>query len=316
MKKITLLITLFISYIVTAQNNVTFSVDMAGQTFTQAYVSGSFNSWSGDSNPLTNTSGTIWEVTLPIADGEYEYKFTFDNWTGQEAFTQGDVCTITNYGNHNRRLVLDGADKTLPTAPFGVCVESQSNPGPHNVTFTVDMTGQTFTNVYVSGEFNSWSGTANMLTDQGGGIYSTTLPLNEASYQFKFTTDDWASQEGFNPGDPGTSTDGTFTNRYIAVDNAKSISTTWNLPEVLNINDFKTSANFVVYPNPSNYVWNISGQQTIDEIHIHDVLGKRVMSLSPRSNEVSIDSGTLPKGLYFAKMTTEFGSSSIKLIKQ
>jgi len=319
MKKITLLFSLLLCFVTSAQNNITFSVDMAGQSFTQAYVSGSFNSWSGDSNPLTDMGGGIWEVTLPIPDGEYEFKFTFDNWTGQEAFTQGDVCTITNYGNTNRRLVVAGADQTLATALFGVCAESSDgNNGPHNVTFNVDMSGApAFTTAYVSGEFNSWSGDANALSDMGGGIYSTTLPLNEASYQFKVTTDNWTQQEGFAPGDAGTSTDGTFTNRYIAVNGDKTLDFAWNVAKVLNVKTLNSVTNYSVYPNPAKNSWTIKSdsQIIIKTIQVFDVLGKQVMTLTPKTNEMSIDASTLPNGLYFAKMTTDLGSGSIKLIK-
>jgi endoglucanase len=82
----------------------------------------------------------------------------------------------------------------------------------------------------------------------------------------------------------------------------------------LGTNDFEL-ADFNVSPNPTNDVWNIKGQETINEIQVHDVLGKQVMTLAPKASEVSIDASTLPKGLYFAKMTTELGSGSIKLIK-
>lgn len=319
MKKLYFLTCLLASFSIHAQdNNITFSVDMTGQSFTQAYVSGSFNSWSGESNPLSNVSGNIWEATLPIPQGEYEYKFTFDNWTGQEAFTQGDVCTITNYGNHNRRLVVNGSDKTLATAPFGVCAESATNPGPHDVTISVDMTGQTFTNVYISGEFNGWSGTSNQLIEAvpGSGIYSSTFPLDEGSYQFKITTDDWAMQEGFNPGDPGTSTDGTYTNRYMQIDDAKTYDLVWNSPEILSIDELISSTELSVFPNPSKDVWNISSNQIIESVFVYDVLGKQVMNLQPNNTNVTIDATALPNGLYFARMVTELGSSSTKLIKQ
>lgn len=317
MKKIYFLLCLLASISISAQQNITFSVDMTGQTFTQAYVSGSFNSWSGDSNPLTDMGSGIWEVTLPITDGEWEYKFTFDNWTGQEAFTQGDVCTITNYGNHNRRLVVAGADQTLATAPFGVCAESATNPGPHNVTFNVDMTGApAFTQPYISGEFNGWAATDNPLTDSGDGVnFSITLPLTEASYQFKIQNDAWATQEGFNPGDPGTATDGTFTNRYISVDQDKTVSITWNAPQVLNALEFELSE-LQVYPNPSKDSWNIKSNQIIKSVFVYDVLGKQVISINNDVDQIKIDASQLTNGLYFAKVLTISGSKSIKLIKE
>jgi hypothetical protein len=85
-------------------------------------------------------------------------------------------------------------------------------------------------------------------------------------------------------------------------------------PGTLGLNDININ-DLNIYPNPSNNVWNIEGQETINEVQVYDVLGKRVMSLSPRTIDVSIDASTLPNGLYFAKMTTELGSGSIKLIK-
>ena len=83
----------------------------------------------------------------------------------------------------------------------------------------------------------------------------------------------------------------------------------------LGTEDFDNSQ-FAVYPNPSNNVWNIkSKNQTINAIQVFDVLGKQVMNVKPNDSDVELDASTLPKGLYFAKLTTEFGSNSIKLIK-
>ena len=45
------------------------------------------------------------------------------------------------------------------------------------------------------------------------------------------------------------------------------------------------------------------------------MLGKQVISLNPNSEEVTIDASELPTGLYFAKIATEIGSNSVKLIK-
>jgi len=82
----------------------------------------------------------------------------------------------------------------------------------------------------------------------------------------------------------------------------------------LSTNKFEL-ADFNVSPNPSNNVWNIKAQQTIDNIQVFDVLGKQVMDVKPNDSDVELNASVLPKGLYFAKMTTEFGSNTIKLIK-
>ena len=48
---------------------------------------------------------------------------------------------------------------------------------------------------------------------------------------------------------------------------------------------------------------------------VYEILGKQVMTLTPNASEVKIDAYTLSKGLYFAKISTDNGSSSLKLIK-
>ncbi len=85
---------------------------------------------------------------------------------------------------------------------------------------------------------------------------------------------------------------------------------------VLGVSNFETSE-FAVYPNPSQNVWNInSSNQIVKLVQVFDVVGKQVISLKPNANEVTIDASTLPNGLYIAKVATETGSKSIKLIKK
>ena len=318
-------ILLLIGTTVSAQNNITFSVDMSGQTFTTPYVSGSFNSWSGDANALTNVGGDIWEATLSLPDGEYEYKFTYDNWAGQDAFSQGDVCTITNYGNHNRRLVVGGSDMVLETAPFSSCYENTTGPSSFTVNFVVDMSGYggSFTNVHINGEnhngqgFGNWCGDCgNTLTDMGGGMYGITLTLEEYSYQFKITVDAWTDQENFSPGDPYTATDGTYTNRYIQVNEDKTINLEWNVAgqETLGVSSV-VEDKFSIYPNPTQGNWKLSGTNVIKNVIVYDILGKQVLSMDSNANEVVINGTSLKTGVYMAKIESENGSKTIKLIK-
>jgi hypothetical protein len=90
---------------------------------------------------------------------------------------------------------------------------------------------------------------------------------------------------------------------------------TANAP-ALGVADFQTTK-FKVYPNPTQNTWNIkSSNQIINSVQVFDVLGKQVISLNPNSEEVSIDASTLPAGLYFARIKSEIGSNSIKLIKK
>ena len=85
---------------------------------------------------------------------------------------------------------------------------------------------------------------------------------------------------------------------------------------VLGTNDFELSK-VTVYPNPSSDVWNIStvGQEIIS-IEVYDILGKQVLSISPNSTEAIVDGTGLNTGLYFARVNTNNGVRTFKLLKQ
>ena len=64
-------------------------------TFTNVYVSGTFNDWSGDGNPLSDDdSDGVWTGTIvDVPLGLQEYKFTLDNWTiPTVSSTSGSSC--------------------------------------------------------------------------------------------------------------------------------------------------------------------------------------------------------------------------------
>ncbi len=213
------------------QSDVTFQVDMTDYTtsFTTVYVSGTFNSWSGDGNPLTDMGNGIWATTLPIVDGTYEFKFTHDNWTGQEALTVGDPCTATIGGYTNRQITVAGAPLVLPVNCWDACYACGGGPAAGDVTFSVDMSeyALTFGTVYVSGTINGWSGTSNPLTDMGNGLWEGTVAAIPAgAHQFKFTMDDWAAQETFTGAEACVVTIGGYSNRDLFVNGNDSYAVT------------------------------------------------------------------------------------------
>ncbi len=76
-----------------------------------------------------------------------------------------------------------------------------------------------------------------------------------------------------------------------------------------------SSNDFKVYPNPSNFEWNVEANSTVKSFSLVNMLGKQVLRLEPNSSSFSIDNTSLATGLYFATITTENGSSVVKLIK-
>lgn len=104
--------------------NVTFRVNMSDYTGTiteAVYVNGSFNSWCGACNPLTNVGGDLWEVTLPIPAGPIEYIFTVDEWTDLEVFGPTDACIDPIEDEFYNRYFVVTADEEIPTACFNTC---------------------------------------------------------------------------------------------------------------------------------------------------------------------------------------------------
>ncbi len=84
----------------------------------------------------------------------------------------------------------------------------------------------------------------------------------------------------------------------------------------LGTKDF-TIAGLKVYPNPSQDNWTIKTQNIkMSSILVFDILGKQVLSLTPNTTEAKIDASALKSGLYFAKINTDKGSSSLKLVKE
>lgn len=101
---------------------VTFRLNMRGYSgFTTPEVNGTFNNWCGNCNAMSDANADgIWETTLSLAAGNYEYKFSFDSWTGQENLSDAGTCTITNGTFSNRTLTVN-SDVVLDVVCWGLC---------------------------------------------------------------------------------------------------------------------------------------------------------------------------------------------------
>jgi len=84
---------------------------------------------------------------------------------------------------------------------------------------------------------------------------------------------------------------------------------------VLSTDEFET-ADFKVFPNPTKDNWNITSNTVINSVAVYDILGKQVSSLSPNSNDVEISTANIRSGIYFAKIESDNGSKTVKLIKE
>jgi hypothetical protein len=71
-----------------------------------------------------------------------------------------------------------------------------------------------------------------------------------------------------------------------------------------------------IYPNPSSSNWNFrTGNTVITSVEVFNLLGKRVVSQNNNSTDIAISTQGLTSGIYIARITTEQGIKSVKLIK-
>jgi hypothetical protein len=111
---------------------VTFQVDLSevAGTFTTAYVSGTFNDFSGTANPLSDDDGDmIYSTTLMLPKGDnIEYLFQLDNFAAQERFAGTEDCVTMSPDSQfvNRQLMVN-ADTTLAPVCFDNCFDCTVN---------------------------------------------------------------------------------------------------------------------------------------------------------------------------------------------
>lgn len=166
----------------TPNADVTFKLDMnqfAG-TFTKAYVSGSFNSWAGDANELTDSDGDkVYETTVSMPVGLHEYKFTLDNWAQQEQFSPTSACTQTTIDGANvltnRKLVVSD-DVTLDPVCYNSCYGCGDAV---KIVVNIGMGGATpdSSGVYLAGglDFGPPGGRFKMDDSDGDGVFSIEI---------------------------------------------------------------------------------------------------------------------------------------------
>lgn len=177
-----------------AQVNVTFQVDMSTQTVSGdgVHCAGNWQAaagYPGDWDPSTSElldpdGDMVYELTVQLPAGTYEYKFVNGNaWGSDEA-----VPSACAPGGSNRELIVAMVDLTTPDVCFSSCSPCPTGPIPtYSITFEVDMsTTCDVDSVDIAGTINNWSG-GDMLADpDGDGIFSITMDIDSGEVQYKF----------------------------------------------------------------------------------------------------------------------------------
>ena len=168
--------------------DITFSVNMSNYTVgvgesDTVYLNGNFNGWCGECNPMSDDDGDgIWTVTMPLEDGDYEYKFTVNGWSSQEQFSEViEGCTVSDGTYTNRALIVAGENITLPTVYWNLCAGDTPGDG-FNVTFSVNTSsiigGVGENGMYLGGGVFNVANAYAMSDPDGDGVWEVTVNLS------------------------------------------------------------------------------------------------------------------------------------------
>ena len=309
--------------------SVTLMVDMANETVGDTVsVAGDlqgpagFTNWTPGATVLTDANmDGVYEVTLDLPEGTYQYKYINGTAWGQDESVPS-ACAVSN----NRELVVMGpGPMVVPVHCFAACDTCVPPLPAINVTFQVDMTNEIVNSsgLYVAGSFQNpaWvKDTLEMTDANGDGIYQFSTSIVPGEYQFKFYNGDG--------GDPdGESAD--FVTLGCGVDNGvggfnRLLDITGLLQDtILCAYEYNTcictptsiDAAFEgavkVYPNPfsqSTTLEFVNRNFDSVDLRIVNITGQTVRMINDvRSDRIEIPRGDLTTGLYFIDMVNEKG---------
>ncbi len=182
-----------------APTPVLFRVDMSLQTVNVngPHVAGSFQGWNpGDANTLmTDPDGdNIYEVTLLLQPGSYQYKFV-----NGAAWADGNESIPADCNVGGNREVVVAADPVVEHFCYSQCgAECVTDPAAADITFRVNMftTAPDAAGVWMIGGFTTpvWQAGAVQMTDDNlDGVYECTVNVSGvADIQYKFVNGDVA----------------------------------------------------------------------------------------------------------------------------
>jgi len=139
---------------------------------------------------MTNTSGSVYQATVPILSGTYiEYKFINGN-TFDFAESVPQACGVDDgFGGFSRYFTVPTETVTLDLVCFGTCEPCVPSLPDFEITFRVDMSYEIVSpnGVHLAGTFQGWNPGTTQMVLSNDNIYEVTLILQEGTYhEYKF----------------------------------------------------------------------------------------------------------------------------------
>ncbi len=238
--------------------NVTLKVDMRNEVVAASgvHIAGNFQSVAGlgsDWNPastlVTDVNGDkIYEITVSVPPGTYEYKFINGNAWGMDENPPAE-CSIGN--THNREVVVGNTNLVLPAVLFNNCIAI--------LHLAVNMTGQVISanGVHIMGNFQvaagyaqDWDPTSIEMKDLNhDGTYEADLIMPFNQYQYLFVNGNNILGAENLPSDCSTPGTNGLNNRILNYNSPK------DKPEIHCFNSCEICLPSVVY-NSDTHWWN------------------------------------------------------------
>lgn len=286
-----------------------------------------------DGQPSNDADTSLFNVfnggsILPLTEGFESPTFVPLNWTlnnpdNDDTWARTTLASTTGvasaqmnnltYGQIGQNddmitMPLDLSSITDPAMTFQVAYTYYifSNPPNPDLYFTDSLT------VLISTDCGQ---SDSVLYAVGGMNLATAAPIPNTSQQFIPTAGQWR-QETISLAPYANVTDAIITFRnttgwgnQLYIDDINIISTT-------GINEFSTDSSFSVYPNPSDGIYTIRGND-ISHIEVYDAMGKVIYVREvDHQNEATVDLSTYGEGIYFISVTTGNSVSTGKVSRK
>lgn len=75
-------------------------------------------------------------------------------------------------------------------------------------------------------------------------------------------------------------------------------------------------AEIKLYPNPTSNTVFVEAHSQIEKVEVFDVLGRKVLDISPKSEKTELNMSNLKAGMYMAIITSEGKKFVKKIMKQ
>lgn len=334
-----------------APTPVTFRVDMSTQAAVSANgvcVAGSFQGWTPGANFLSDDDGDlVFEATIDVAPGDYEFKFiNGNNWGGDgdgNIDNENPPGECTSNGN---RTFSVGAEAIAVQYCYNQCSETcVADPDPAPITFQVDMTNETVSEngVWVIGGMTSpqWQAGALQLSDgDGDNVYEVTYEVAGAAFfEYRYCNgdpypggevDDSVAEDGnFEEGGCGQGNPfGEYNRTHIRSGQPEVLGAYCysscldcngdTVGTVIGIEEVQDFIGLEVFPNPAQDVINIrmKGQEGLFKLRAYSLLGQQVLNIEKpmaQGEIVTFTTESWAKGVYVLEAQIGLRRSSIRL---